>query len=72
MTAILQTVPFFPSLVAVITIYIPEATRLPFLSQPSQVNVPPLLRPSWINNPLAETIFTSALKVRPEMVIGPV
>lgn len=35
--AILHTVPFSPVLVAVITMYTPEATLLPFWSHPSQV-----------------------------------
>ena len=45
MITILQIVPLLPSLFAELTIYTPEATRLPLRSLPSQENEPPVLRP---------------------------
>ena len=59
--AILHTTPLLPSALAVCTIYTPDATRLPFVSHPSQVNMPPLERPSATSAPLEAHIFTSAL-----------
>ena len=50
--AILHTVPLSPAEVAVMTMYMPEATGRPSRSQPSHVNVPPVLRPSATSTPL--------------------
>ena len=70
--AILHTVPFLPSEVAVCTMYTPLATRRPLLSHPSHVNSPPLLLPSATSVPLTVTILTSASSVSPVTVMSPV
>ena len=69
---ILHTVPFLPSAVAVMTLYTPEATRLPFWSRPSQVYVPPLLMPVFTSCPEAVEICMWEFIHSPTMVIRPV